>query len=77
MSCKTKKPSLYNRVKSLVLKSNNRSKLVKSNNRSKLVKSNNKRKPGRKTKKSIKKIATHHYNHSLNKFIKKRASKLN
>ena len=76
MSYKTKKPSLYNRVKSLVLKSNNRSKLVKSNNRSKLVKSNNKRKPIRKTKKSVKRLlAKHHYNHSLNKFIKKRESK--
>ena len=68
MSCKTKKPSLFNRVKSLVLKSNNQ---LKSNNRRRT------RRTGRKTKKSIKKIATHHYNRSLNKFIKKRASKLN
>ncbi len=49
MSCKTKKPSLFNRVKSLVLKSNNQ---LKSNNRRRTRRT---RRTGRKTKKSIKK----------------------
>ena len=69
MSCK--KPSLFNRVKSLVLKSqpNNRKK-SQPNNRNK-----SKKILRRKTKKSVKKLATHHYNRSLKKYIKKRASK--
>ena len=61
MSCKTKKnQSLFTRIKSLVMKSNNQTKI---NNQKKSTK--------RKTKKSIKKIATH----SIGTLNKKRASK--